>query len=73
MYNSKNYMAPGGDEWVIGGKLTIAEGATLEGIGKQAAAVADSTATTVADLKASHNALLAALRAAGIIAPNEAE
>lgn len=70
MYNGKNYSTDGGDTWVIGGKLTIADGATLEGIGKQAAAVADSTATSVADLNTNFNALLAALRTAGILAPN---
>lgn len=80
MYNGKNYMAPGGDEWVIGGKLTVAEGGAIDGmpaatttkIGgvKQAAAVADSSATSVADLKSAYNGLLAALRTAGILAPN---
>ena len=29
---TKNYMAHGGDELVIGGKLTILEGATVEGL-----------------------------------------
>ena len=80
MYNGKNYMAPGGDEWVIGGKLTVAEGGAIDGMPaatttkvggvKQAEAVADSTATSVADLKTNFNALLAALRTAGILAPN---
>lgn len=80
MYNGKNYMAPGGDEWIIGGKLTVAEGGAIDGMPaattnkvggvKQAAAVADSTATSVADLKTNFNALLAALRTAGILAPN---
>lgn len=31
-YNTKNYMSPGGDELVIGGKLTVAEGATVTGL-----------------------------------------
>ena len=80
MYNGKNYMAPGGDEWIIGGKLTVAEGGAIDGMPaatttkvggvKQAAAVADSTATSVADLKTNFNGLLAALRTAGILAPN---
>lgn len=29
-YNTKNYMKNGGREWVIGGKLTIAEGAEVD-------------------------------------------
>ncbi len=29
-YNSKNYAAHGGEEWVIGGKLTFLEGAEVE-------------------------------------------
>ena len=70
MYNGKNYSTDGGDTWVIGGKLTIVDGATLEGIGKQAAAVADCSGTAVADVKTTLNALLAALRTAGILAPN---
>jgi hypothetical protein len=31
-YNTKNYAAHGGSELVIGGKLTILEGATVTGI-----------------------------------------
>ena len=31
-YNTKNYMAHGGTELVIGGKLTILEGATVTGL-----------------------------------------
>lgn len=31
-YNTKNYMAHGGNELVIGGKLTILEGATVTGL-----------------------------------------
>ena len=31
-YNTKNYAAPGGAEWVIGGKLTILEGAEVSGL-----------------------------------------
>jgi hypothetical protein len=30
-FNTKNYHAHGGDEWVIGGKLTFLPGATVEG------------------------------------------
>ena len=30
-YTTKNYIAHGGDEWVIGGKLTFLPGAVIEG------------------------------------------
>ncbi len=89
--NTKNYAAHGGNEWVIGGKLTILPGAQLEGLTDLldisiepdpleaattgtiggvmlAANQADSTASTVAGLKDDLNALLAKLKAAGIMA-----
>ena len=57
MYNGKNYMAPGGDEWIIGGKLTVAEGGAIDGMPaattnkvggvKQAAAVLMSIRTVL--------------------------
>ena len=128
-YNTRNYAAHGGGEWVIGGKLTILEGATVEGLTataapasadalggikaaekdagdtvevkigedaklyapaypeayvlppaetdvlggvKLAANQADSAAATVAGLKDDINALLAKLKAAGIMAPDTA-
>ena len=70
-YNAKNYTAHGGEETVIGGKLTIngtlefAEGAVVEG--RTAANQADSTASTVSALKDDLNALLAKLKAAGLM------
>lgn len=75
-YNTKNYMAHGGGELVIGGKLTFLDGAEVEnfpgstasdGATKKAAYIADSEATTIAALKDNFNALLAALRAAGLM------
>ena len=126
-YNTRNYAAHGGGEWVIGGKLTVLEGATVEGLtataapasadalgGIKAAAKAetdtveakigedaklyvpaypedyvlpaataealggvqlavnqvDSTASTIAGLNIEFNALLAKLKAAGIMAPD---
>ena len=77
-YNCKNYTAHGGNETVIGGKLTFLPGAQVEGLndlldlpeggGLTAAAnQADSTATTVAGLKDDFNALLAKLKTAGIM------
>ena len=71
-YNTRDYTAQGGTETVIGGKLTIDgtlvfhEGATIEG--GPVANQADSTATTVSALKDDLNALLAKLKAAGLMA-----
>ena len=78
MSNTKNYFAHGGNELVIGGKLTFLPGATVEGgeglfdlpAGNPVTALpflADSEATTVANLKNDFNALLAALRTAGVL------
>lgn len=68
MYNSKNYTEQGGDVTHIGGKLVIEDGAVVEGLDaasfEQAAAVADATDDAVTTV----NALLASLRAAGILA-----
>ena len=126
-HNTRNYAAHGGGEWVIGGKLTVLPGATVEGLtataapasadalgGVKAAAKAvtdtveakigedaklyvpaypedyvlpsatadalggvklaanqvDSAASTIAALNIEFNALLAKLKAAGIMAPD---
>jgi len=126
-HNTKNFAAHGGEEWVIGGKLTILEGATVEGLTATAAAASadalggikaaergvgdtveakigedaklyvpaypedyvlpaaaaetlggvklaanqvDSAASTIAGLNLEFNALLAKLKAAGIMAPD---
>lgn len=50
-----------------GGKLIIMSGAKVEGLPKQAAAVAD--AAGAAPTAVEFNALLSALRASGVIAP----
>ena len=66
-HNCKNFFAHGGNELVIGGKLTLLEGATVEGLTgaiEKIENVPESTATTVAALKESFNALLASLKAA---------
>ena len=71
-----NYFAQGGNELVIGGKLTFLPGATIEGGDDlftpslpfdQIAYVPDSEATTIAALKDDYNALLAALRSCGLM------
>ena len=81
--NTKNFVAHGGGEWVIGGKLTFLPGAVVEGgeglfdgasegaaAQGQIAFIPDSEATSVATLRESFNGLLAALRTAGIMAPD---
>ena len=70
MSNVKNYAEPGGGKWVVGGTLEVtAEGQLLlDGVPlARAANQADSTATTIADLKGDFNALLAKLQAAGLM------
>lgn len=74
---TKNYFAHGGNELVIGGKLTILPEAVVEGgeglsdraggTGAKVPYIADSEATTVAALKSDFNVLLAALRTAGLM------
>ena len=85
-HNTKNFAAHGGGKWVIGGKLTLLEGATVEGLTatvapasvdtlggvKQAVNQTDSTASTIAALNLEFNSLLAKLKAAGIMAPDTA-
>ena len=74
--NTHNYFANGGNELVIGGQLTFLPGATIEGGDDlftpslpfdQIAYVPDSEATTIAALKDDYNALLAAIRNAGLM------
>ncbi len=82
-YNTRNYHAHGGAEWVIGGKLTFLPGAVVEGgegLFDQPGGtepvlpyMSDTEATTVAALKDSFNQLLAAMRTAGIMAAAPAQ
>ncbi len=72
--NTRNFHAHGGSEWIIGGKLTFLESAEVEGLSHlvsealtPAENVPASEATTVASLKETVNALLAALKAAGFM------
>ncbi len=79
--NTRNYAAHGGNEWVIGGKLTFLPGATVEGADTLFGAVPgetvkppyipDSKATTTAALREDFNKLLAALRSVGVLAAEE--
>ena len=74
-YQTRNYTAHGGKETVIGGKLTFLPGAEVVGLEallpsmqpKQLPAQADSVATTVVAIKDDFNALLARMRAAGLM------
>jgi hypothetical protein len=71
MSNVKNYTEQGGERTVIGGSLEIATGGklTFEGIEfKPATLQADSSAVDVAALVTDFNALLAKLKAAGLMA-----
>ena len=81
---TKNYFAHGGDQLVIGGRLTFLPGAAVEGgeglfdvpAGGNAVLIPfipDSTATTVATLREDYNRLLTALRTAGLMAPAPAD
>lgn len=71
MSNVKNYTEQGGEKTVIGGTLEITAGGKLTFDGdelKPAETQSDSTATTISDLKSDFNALLAKLKAAGVMA-----
>ena len=65
-YNTKNYTEQGGEKTVIGGVLEIKEGASVTGL-PIAENQVDSTAIDVAGLVTDFNALLAKLKAAGLM------
>ncbi len=70
MSNVKNYTESGGEKTIIGGTLEItSEGRlTIDGTElKPAETQADSSATTIADLKSDFNLLLGRLKAAGLM------
>lgn len=70
MSNVKNYTEQGGDKTVIGGTLEIAEGGQVIGLPSDftpAALQTDSTAIDVAGIVVDFNALLAKLKAAGLM------
>ena len=70
MSTTKNYTEQGGNVTHIGGTLVFDEGASVEGLPGSSPAEnqAESAATTVAALKEDFNALLAKLKAAGLMA-----
>ena len=53
-HNTRNYAAHGGGEWVIGGKLTVLSGATVEGL---TATAAPASATALGGVKAAAKAV----------------
>ena len=70
MSNVKNYTEQGGEKTVIGGELAIASGGKLTFAGKDlkpAGLQADSAASTIEGLVTDFNALLAKLKAAGLM------
>ena len=82
-HSTKNYFAHGGNELVVGGKLTFLPGATVEGAeglfalpsggDRQIPFIPNSTAPTLASFKEDYNKLLQALREARIMAAEPIE
>ena len=71
-YNTKNYTEQGGEVTHFGGKVIFEEGCEVEGSSfTPAENQADSTATTVANLKDDFNSLLAKLKAVGLMTADE--
>lgn len=70
-FNTENYQETC-DKLVIGGALEIKEGASVTGF-PQAENQADSTATTVADLKSDFNSLLSKLKSSGLMKGDNSE
>lgn len=75
-YSTKNYMGPGGAEWVIGGKLTILPGAEVSGLsGAETTPITPASSVDtlentaeLADVIAAFNELVLNLKAAGFMA-----
>ena len=70
MYNTKNYRERGGERWVVNGVLEVTETGVLLLNGKpliRAENQADSTASTIAELKEDFNLLLQKLKYAGFM------
>ncbi len=53
-HNTRNYAAHGGGEWVIGGKLTVLQGATVEGL---TSTTAPASAEALGGIKAAAKAV----------------
>ena len=73
-YNAKNYTEQGGETTHFGGKVIFEEGCEVSGVPfTPAENQAESTADTVTALKTDFNALLAKLKAAGLMIPDTPE
>ena len=66
MYNAKNYTKQGGEETVIGGKLTIS-GTILNGSGAKLIANQAASTEATSPTTAEFNALLTKLKASGLM------
>lgn len=68
-YNTKNYEQQGGEITVIGGEIKIETTGKITANGTQAATIADiTTSATGTQISVAVNAIIAALKGAGIIA-----
>ena len=70
MYNTKNYRERGGERWVVNGVLEVTEAGVLLLNDKpliRSENQADSTASTISELKDDFNLLLQKLKYAGIM------
>lgn len=70
MYNTKNYRERGGERWVVNGVLEVSEAGVLLLNGKpliRATNQAESTASTISELKEDFNLLLQKLKYAGFM------
>lgn len=70
MYNTKNYRERGGERWVVNGVLEVTEEGVLLLNGKpliRAENQAESTASTIAELKDDFNSLLEKLKYSGFM------
>ncbi|OLS02558.1 Head fiber protein [Tissierella creatinophila] len=70
MSNTKNYKKQGGDKWVVNGVLEVTESGLLLLNNKpltRSQGQAESTASTISDLKEDFNSLLEKLKHAGLM------
>lgn len=71
--STRNYHAHGGNEWIVGGKLTFLPGAVVEGAEGLFDPAPAAKLPFVAALREDFNALLTVLKAAGIMEAEAAE
>ncbi|HEY9062516.1 MAG TPA: Head fiber protein [Pseudobacteroides sp.] len=74
MNTTKNYHKDDGDVFVVGGEISVVDEGKLTFDGtalKPAANQADSSASTIADLRSDFNSLLTKLKASGLMLVDE--